>query len=307
MSITPSLPRMPREAFDREFPLLSENDPRKKADEKTREIFLELLKLEHLKLLSKSKFPDTPLYSVGMSWLKPIEKKPNENSRITIRPESKEEGFNDLKYFIENLEHYIKNGYPVILPQNDKLKILCDNPKLLLIFEEFYKSLFNKEIYDVSFYLKDLKEIFLAQSILEEAAKKLQILNKNWGFKIFKKYEIVLSLSGADVRYKAEKDQIIYLVLPKDIKRAKPCFEIIIHEMVHVGVDNMIVREYNLNYYEKERLVDLICMIYLKALLPHYSEQPIEDKSIDEYITEDTILNNLPLAIAKFVEKHPRD
>ena len=205
MAATPPLPRMPREALNKMFaPLQNELS---NVDKNDREFFLTLFKLQQLKVAAKLKFPPTPIISSRV-WTNPIAKKQNENNRIIIRPESKEEGFNDLKYFIENFERYIKNGYPLILPKNDKLKILNNNPKLLLRFEEFYKSIFNKEIYDVSFYLKDFKEIFLAQIVLEKAAEKLQELNKNWGFNIFEKYEIVLTLSGPDVRYKFEKEQI---------------------------------------------------------------------------------------------------
>ncbi|HEU64281.1 MAG: hypothetical protein KR126chlam4_00411 [Candidatus Anoxychlamydiales bacterium] len=300
---TPPLPRMYRETFGRMFPSLTKQELGN-TDKNAREIFLALLKLQQL-LQAKLKFPNTPIVVSG-HWTNPIEKKQNENTKIIIRPESKEEGFNDLKYFINNLKSYKKNGYKITLPNSISLKNLYNNPNLLSKNEQLYRSIFYKKIYDLSLYLKDFKEIFLAQNILEKAAEKLQILNKNWGFKIFEKYEIVLSLSGSDVRYNIEKKQIFYLATPKDLKKTIPCYETIIHEMVHIGIDQIIVGKYNLNHLEKERLVDLICMIYLKDLLPNYTEQDIKDNPIDEFIDENSILDNLPLAIAKFVEKYPR-
>ncbi|NGX32121.1 MAG: hypothetical protein K1060chlam4_00161 [Candidatus Anoxychlamydiales bacterium] len=313
MASTPPLPKMSRETFDQNFPLPTKTGT-SSADKKTMEVILTLLKIQQkrkeqlLQLLQdKLNFPDTPLYSFGMSCLNPIEKKPIENDRIIIRPESREEGFNDLKYFIGNRKRYEENGYKLTLPNSNSLQNLYNKPNLLSKNEQLYRSIFYKKIYDVSLYLKDFKEIFITQSILQKAAEKLQVLNKNWGFNIFEKYEIVLTLSGPDARYNLTKNQLLYLVTPKDLKKTVHCYETIIHEMVHIGVDQMIVRQYNLNYVEKERLVDLICKIYLKELLPNYREQKIINTHIDEFVDENSILNDLPLAIARFVEKHPRD
>ncbi|NGX52211.1 MAG: hypothetical protein KR126chlam5_00507 [Candidatus Anoxychlamydiales bacterium] len=306
---TPPRPGMPRETFDRMFPA-SEKKELDNSAKKATEVFSALLKLQrekkiHQFILSKLQFPQTPIILDG-NWSNPIKKKQDENDRITIRPESKKEGFNDFKYYIMNLKKFTENGYPITIPQNVNTKMLYDNPEFLSTDEQFYKSIFYNDIHHISAYLNDFKEIYLCQNILEKAAAKLQVLNKKWGFEIFKKYEIVLSLSGSNIRYNSEKKQITYVVAPTGLKRAAPCYSVIIHEMVHVGVDKKIVKTYNLSYWEKERLVDLICNIYLKDLLPYYSEQSIKDKSIDEYVTENTIFNNLPLAIVKFVEKHPR-
>jgi hypothetical protein len=40
----------------------------------------------------------------------------------------------------------------------------------------------------------------------------------------------------------------------------KPASETILHEIVHIGIEETIVNKYRLSHWEKERLVDLICM-----------------------------------------------
>ena len=60
---------------------------------------------------------------------------------------------------------------------------------------------------------------------------------------------------------------------------------------------------------KKERVVDLICSIYLKEFLPSYDFQKQGDnnKNVDEFITEEAILKNLPAAIESYVTKYPRE
>ena len=41
----------------------------------------------------------------------------------------------------------------------------------------------------------------------------------------------------------------------------------IIHEIVHIGIEEPIVRKYNLDQWQKERVVDLICKLYLKDII----------------------------------------
>lgn len=77
----------------------------------------------------------------------------------------------------------------------------------------------------------------------------------------------------------------------------------IIHEIVHMGIENTIVKRYNLSHSEKEYVVDMICSEYLK--LPKYKiqERYISDK-LSSILTYDNILKDLPTTIKKMNLKH---
>jgi hypothetical protein len=79
-----------------------------------------------------------------------------------------------------------------------------------------------------------------------------------------------------------------------------------IHEIVHLGIEENIVRKYRLTHEEKERLVDLICEMRFKKLYPENDLQKRGDSRIDEFITLEALNNNLPLAVENYVKKYPR-
>jgi hypothetical protein len=79
----------------------------------------------------------------------------------------------------------------------------------------------------------------------------------------------------------------------------------VVHEIVHLGIENSVVRKYKLNHWEKERLVDLVCQRKFGEIFPDYQLQEKGDSRIDSYITDEA-LNNLPLAIKKYVNAFSR-
>ena len=84
-------------------------------------------------------------------------------------------------------------------------------------------------------------------------------------------------------------------------KRIDPTHTII-HEMVHIGIDKKIVKEYQLTHWEKERVVDLICSLAFGNILNNYSLQSKGEKGLDSFVNKDSIMN-LPLAIKHYVKQ----
>ncbi|MCC6933704.1 MAG: hypothetical protein IT292_10715 [Deltaproteobacteria bacterium] len=78
-----------------------------------------------------------------------------------------------------------------------------------------------------------------------------------------------------------------------------------IHEMVHIGIEEKIVRKYNLTHWQKGCVVDNICKKAFGSLLPAYKYQMLKDESfaliIDEYLSESAINCGLPVAIEQYL------
>lgn len=134
--------------------------------------------------------------------------------------------------------------------------------------------------------------------------KKLALLTYSWDFKIFPKYEVVLTKYGPGGRYNPNTGTVELLIF-KGGKFGREPTHTIIHEIVHIGIEDSIVEKFKLNHSEKERLVDLLVRIIFKEEFPDYLIQKIGDVRLDKYVTEETI-NSLPDAISRYIKDFPR-
>lgn len=229
---------------------------------------------------------------------------------IVYRAETKEEAFQLVTYLINKIPWYNQNGYKISLPQHPEFKQFYQEPISMIEEQKSHlQELFDTEIYDISQFDKNLEIIRKTENMAKKALEKLAILEKNWGFVLKNQYDIILTLYGPGGRYHWDKDTgiVVITALPQPPFRTKKQFaKTIIHEIVHIGIERNIIRKYHLKHWEKERLVDLICSLYLKDILPNYQNQGKGDKNLDEFINETTIEQNLPAAIECFITKYPR-
>jgi len=142
-------------------------------------------------------------------------------------------------------------------------------------------------------------------AVIKEALSRLPELNKLWGFKIFPKYEVRLTLYGPGGNYDSDTGTVIMLTRHDGSFKKKRPHDTIIHEFVHIGIQENIVIHYKLAHWETERLVDLICFIYFKDILPEYGLQKKGDARIDEFVNAETI-KSLPSAIESYIKKYSR-
>ena len=82
--------------------------------------------------------------------------------------------------------------------------------------------------------------------------------------------------------------------------------ETFIGRAVHLGIWAGIDDKFKLSHDEHERLIDLTCQALFLDLVPNYEMRQFEDHRIDEFANELAIQQDLPGAIAKFVETYPR-
>jgi len=223
---------------------------------------------------------------------------------VVYRGETKEEAFSFITYLVRKLPWFKENGYNIALPEHKDFEDIYKKPEFLIEREEHLKGIFFQEIYDVSKFDDSLAIICQSENVVKRALEKLAPLAKNWGFKLKSKYDIILTLYGPGGNYNWEGDigRVVIKVKFQDQLRSKASFtKTIVHEIVHIGIEEDIVRKYNLNHWEKERLVDLICSLYLKDLLPYYKNQEKADKKIDKFVNKEAILYDLPSAIEAFI------
>lgn len=202
---------------------------------------------------------------------------------LIFRPQTPEEAFSYIEDLYRRLPWFNENGYQVALPAHS-----------------------NNEIYDLSLYDRSLQNLKESEPLIMQGLNKLAALNENWGFNFMEKYEIVLTLYGPGGDYNCKNGIIRLFATPNGEFKRPTGYEVLLHEIVHIGIEETIVKKYQLSHWEKERLVDLICSLYLNEVLPNYKTQRNGDKRLDAFVDQYTIAFDLPSAMVKFVEQYPR-
>ena len=183
----------------------------------------------------------------------------------------------DIPFFLENYGEIIarlpkdENGNEPQFIQ--ELKNLILNQKISfdqIDFAKFKDDMQNYYYFDV---LNSLKNDI--ENDLEKYKNTINIyeifktLNNNWDFKVFDNYKIVLTYYGCGGSYHYKTGEII-IRHKREVK--KPYFYTIFHEAIHIGIEENIVRKYNLSQQQKEALVDAMCGKYL----PNYMRQKMD-------------------------------
>ncbi len=222
--------------------------------------------------------------------------------KIIFRAQTKEEAFSFVLYLSKKLPWFKQNGYKIPLPQHIAFQNLYEQGLVAQDEEMRLRDIFYDEIYTVSDFTKGLRITSSMENAISCLFERLYPLHRNWGFKLMSCYEIILTLYGPGGNYWPRKGYVIVRVDKNGSFGKKSVLESVIHELVHIGIEETIVEKFRLTHWEKERLVDLICVTCFKDVVPNYWMQKIEDTKIDIFATQDAIEKNLPEAIEKFVE-----
>ncbi len=222
-------------------------------------------------------------------------------SKIIVRPQTAEEEFRYLMRVLGKMDFYNKNGYAIPIPDHPFFINISNNLDLLKSLNiEKAKNIFKTEIYDLTFFENGLKtvnqDINLVRDAMEEI-KKWTI----WGFKLFSKYEIRLTSYGPGGSYNWEKGNIIMKTKLNGIFGLPPVHTIV-HEIIHIGIEESVVKKFELSHVEKEGLVDAICVNYFKDMLTNYKIQDRRDKKVFNLISQSNI-NKLPQIVSEYKMK----
>lgn len=228
----------------------------------------------------------------------------NNNFNLIIRAQNLEEEFNYLWRVIKDLSFYEKNNYTVSLPEN---KLFLDLIKEKKLNREKLFKLFEEEIYDPRFFKLGIENFEKCRPVFDEASEIFEEMNKKWGFKLFKECYILLTAYGPGGCYAPYGDIAKVIVLTDLIGNSKiDPIENVIDEMIHLGIEENVVEKFKLEHWEKEALVDSICFLKFKKLIPNYIYQTYcRDIKIQDYMNDKTV-EDIPKIIGKYVNDFPR-
>lgn len=248
-------------------------------------------------------------------------------SNITIQFQNIQEEFENLIYQISQVPFYKEHGYSPSLSSHSVFENLVKSEAHInaiqkMINDEVYplpddyvihditigklKEVFESEVYSKLDYHNGIRILTNEKHILQSAIDSASVLSNNWGFKTFPQYKILLTKYGVGGSYNETNGSIILLLSRFEKWSENEIQSTLVHEMVHLGIEESIIERYGLTQWEKERLVYLICTFYFNDISPDYSMQNKGDDRIDEFVNAASI-KSLPVAIESYVKKFPRE
>ena len=209
----------------------------------------------------------------------------------------------EAEYFLYTLERYkwyMDNGYThVTIPSHpviDPLKAKILNNQTLNSTERAQViNSFKADLYNEADYQQSVVAIGTAARTADGQIDSLRRYQSAWGFFISAKYKIQLTIYGPGGSYNPASGTITMLV-PKDGQfsgNRKP-IHTILHETIHIGIEDRIIQRYGIGQSDKERLVDQFVKKHFSAVIPDYPMQNIYAPAIDRMFENADVLDRLP-------------
>ncbi|MEM6343575.1 MAG: hypothetical protein AAF927_06825 [Bacteroidota bacterium] len=227
---------------------------------------------------------------------------------LIIKHPSIEQEATSIWRTINDINFLESQGYQIKLPKNEAIDNLIEKSKGGEFGNEDYATIYNLlegGIYQRENYDKALAKILSQKALIVSAMEKLEEKRAEWtwDFKQYESYEIILTLYGTGGSYEPETGNITLLTNAEGafMKYDKPA-NTIIHEMVHLGIENSLIQTYKVNHVLKEKIVDTIVYLLFQESLPDYQIQNMGPTAIDGQFNEAADLAGLQATIAKLAE-----
>ena len=155
---------------------------------------------------------------------------------VTIRSPEAQEEFDVIWLTLRLMPFCRKHGYGVLLPDHDRFEELVNlSPSIRGAKKKETYEIFVQHIYCKTDYENGLGALDDAEERIREAFARFEELNKQWDFKVFHHYDVVLTLYGPGGYFNPRTGKVtLKTTLDGRFKRGDP-LHTIIHEMFMKG------------------------------------------------------------------------
>lgn len=236
-----------------------------------------------------------------------INPNPNPN-RIIINIPTAEEETQYIWSNLQNTKFFEENNYTVSYPKGELIEVLKEKAIKGELNDEDFESLnqFIKEsIYNKTDYQNGYQKIEDQRALINRMINKLGKCKRNWNFKYIEQYEVNLTLYGPGGSYDPDIGSIVILTTKEGgFKQHPNPANTLIHEVIHIGIEESIVNKYSVPHSLKERIVDKFVLLNFDELLPEYRIQNMGDVRIDKYLKKKKDLRKLDSIVEKFLKEN---
>lgn len=208
---------------------------------------------------------------------------------------------------INDIDFLREQGYTINLPEDELIDSLIfksqegtfQNSDFPLIYNLLETKIYSEDKYNQA--IKKMREQdALINKIIEQIDSSKHL--NDWDFKMFSTYKVVITLYGTGGSYDPDEGIItLFTNTDGNFMNYKNPANTIIHEIVHMGMEESIVKKYNLSHGLKERIVDRFVYLMFREPLPDYRIQNMGDTRIDDYLKEKEDFYSLDSLLSKFV------
>ncbi len=225
--------------------------------------------------------------------------------RVIIRPQRADEAFDYLIQVLRQMPFYRQNGYQVALPDHDVFQRLAAPNAAIPADLGALRETFNSSVYNPADLDAAMNALAGIEPILERVLGRFRSLEQAWSFRLYPRYEVVLTLYGPGGSYDPDTARITLFARSDGTFKGGGGPHTIVHEMTHLGIEESIVARYSLLHWEKERVVDQLCLQKLGDILDGYRLQSRGNEQLDRFL-DAAAMTDLPRAVAAYVAAYPR-
>ena len=223
-------------------------------------------------------------------------------------PTAEEEAAVMLNY-LRRIPWFDSMGYTITLPNtplvNSAISNLRAGRTLTSAEETQIRTHFIRDVYDVQNYQPSFNTLARAARDADQHIPSLRTYQSSWGFFIPNKYTIHLTLYGPGGSYNHNTGEMFMKVNRLNLWGPAGPLGVILHEAVHIGIENNIIRKNNIPQWTKERIVDLFMVHQFGNTLPNYRVQSTPpERPIDTIFDYPDVLENLPQRVEDFMRQN---
>ncbi len=224
---------------------------------------------------------------------------------IEVMIPSAEDEADYIWYNLQDISFFEEYGYDLVLPESKEMSRFVENARanaLSAAEKETLKELMKNEIHDSKDYQLAFDKINSQKKLLNELIEIIDGQHWDWGFKRFENYNVNITLYGTGGSYDAERGTIMLFATKEgQFKQYKNPANTLIHEIIHIGIEESIIQKFNVPHAEKERIVDRIVWLLFADYLPEYRVQNMGDAKVDDYVKDMKSLKRLDESIRSFM------
>ncbi len=187
-------------------------------------------------------------------------------------------------------------------PLIEELKTKSRNKQLSDEDQERLRTFVASKVYQKEDYQAGYQKIAEQLDLLNKMTRRIKRHKRYWSFKVYDTYPIVLTLYGPGGSYDPDTGRILVFTTPDGrFKTSDNAAHVIIHEMVHIGIEQSIIQALEVPHAFKERIVDQLVVVYCRKWLPDYRVQNMGETRIDPYLATRRDAKQLKESVARIL------
>ncbi|GAB5520148.1 MAG: hypothetical protein RhofKO_23990 [Rhodothermales bacterium] len=217
---------------------------------------------------------------------------------LVVQPPKPRPAFDYLERTLADMDFFRANNYLVSLPDHAAF----DGSAPSTSDFNARLTLFTQEVYDPTAFEAALTTLATQQPQLQTALERMNSWSDYDGFARLDSATVTLTLYGPGGSFNPDTGDIILWTDTQGHFKGGGGLHTIVHEMIHLAIEQGIANPLDLQHWERERLVDLLAQREFADLLPDYRLQNGPNAPMDRFVIE-APLEDMRESVATYVQE----